>query len=97
MQSKFETGKYILYFGSKYDQYFNNLYKTFEELKSKYLGITFLKYDIYKDFYMLEEFNLCLRYINPTFISIKDGKEMERFEVGNRDQLIMIVENLDKM
>lgn len=37
-----------------------------------------------------------MKYI-ITFISIKDGKEIERFEIGNVEQLYTIVYNLDKM
>lgn len=51
MLTKYETGKYILYFGSKYDSNFNNLYKVFEELKSKFYGIHFEKHEIYNNFY----------------------------------------------
>lgn len=94
MMSKFSTGKYIIDVSARWCGPCNRIAPYFETLKSENSDITFIKYDVDVDIDEAREFNI---QAMPTFISIHNGKIVERFEGASKDKLRVMVDTLNSM
>ena len=88
------SGKHIIDFWAEFCGPCKRIAPLFNELKKENSNIHFHKVDVESEEEITRKYKV---ESLPTFVSIMNGKEIERFEGSNNDRLREMVERLNKM